>query len=227
MESDRTGTMEADVSIVADYRQDCSHIVESGFSSTSKKSPDSCLGDLHPLYMVLGERLVTTKIGGQVMTKGKAFSVMTAKLPGIHGFPHLQGDELKKKYERYFDLYKRAREWLAETGSGLTEEEISLGYTNEKNMHEKCPHFYRMNAIFGNRANVNPPALGSLGLGSEEIPTVVDSQLPGIEECQTGVEIPEESRNVEENHADDFLAEEFYVDAEPTDGDEEVHTEHA
>ncbi|KAL3687922.1 hypothetical protein R1sor_014231 [Riccia sorocarpa] len=276
MEHDRAGTMEADVPIVADYRQDCSHIVESGFSSASKKSPDSSLGDFHPVSSVgtpaveinqfgLGvmaprvtdasirkpkcsvqdyEQIVNyiedpvnfaalhgagkkTKIDGQVMTKGKAFSVMAAKLSGNHGFPHLQGDELKKRYERYYDMYKRAREWLAGTGSGLTEEEISLGYTIEKKMHEKCPHFYRMNAIFGNRANVNPPALGSLGLGSEEIPSVVDSQLPGIEECQIGVEIPEESRIVEEDHADEFLAEEFYVDAEPTDGDEEVHTEHA
>ncbi|KAL3685063.1 hypothetical protein R1sor_003085 [Riccia sorocarpa] len=148
------------------------------------------------------------------MTKGKAFSIMAVNLSGNHGFPHLQGDELKKRYERYYDMYKRAREWLAVTGSGLTEEEISLGYTIEKKMHEKCPHIYRINVVFGNRANVNPSALGSLGLGSEEILSVVDSQLPGIEECQIGVEIPEESRIVEEDHGDDFLAEEFYVEAE-------------
>lgn len=114
--------------------------------------------------------------GGKCHTKATAFGIMAAQLSGRGGFPQVTGDELRKRFDRYVNMFKKAKELQNSTGGGLSEVEISQGMTMEDKLNNKCPHFFRMNAIFGERANIVPPAEGSYGLPSDEEIVGLDSQ---------------------------------------------------
>ncbi|KAL3690069.1 hypothetical protein R1sor_016378 [Riccia sorocarpa] len=109
-----------------------------------------------------------TKITRKTLTKVTAFGHMAVTLCA-QGFVKCIGVIMGKKVERYVCTYKNARTFYLGTGSGLTEAEIATGLTLEQKMNAKCHYFFRMHALFGARANVEPPAVGDAGLPAEMI----------------------------------------------------------
>lgn len=49
-------------------------------------------------------------------------------------------------------------------GGGLTEANIEVGLTIKEKLEEHYPHFERIHAILGERANINPSSLALLGM---------------------------------------------------------------
>ncbi|KAL3687634.1 hypothetical protein R1sor_013943 [Riccia sorocarpa] len=109
-----------------------------------------------------------TKITGKTLTKVTAFGHMAVTLCA-QGFIKCSGVIMGKKVARYICTYKNARTFYLGTGSGLTEAEIAAGLTLEQKMNAKCHYFFRMHALFGARANVDPPTVGDVGLPAELI----------------------------------------------------------
>ncbi|KAL3699210.1 hypothetical protein R1sor_017232 [Riccia sorocarpa] len=107
-----------------------------------------------------------TKITGKTLTKVTAFGHMAVTLCA-QGFVKCSGVIMGKKVARYISTYKNARTFYLGTGSGLTEAEIAAGLTLEQKMNAKCHYFFRMHALYGARANVEPPAVGDAGLPAE------------------------------------------------------------
>ncbi|KAL3697289.1 hypothetical protein R1sor_011365 [Riccia sorocarpa] len=123
-----------------------------------------------------------TKITGKTLTKVTAFGHMAITLCA-QGFVKCSGVIMGKKVARYVCTYKNARTFYLSTGSGLTEAEIDAGLTLEQKMNAKCHYFFRMHALFGARANVEPPAVGDAGLPAELVFDVpAEPMLSGDEE---------------------------------------------
>ncbi|KAL3683230.1 hypothetical protein R1sor_001252 [Riccia sorocarpa] len=114
-----------------------------------------------------------TKITGKTLTKVTAFGHMVVTLCA-RGFIKYSGVIMGKKVARYVETYKKARTFYLGTGSGLTAAEIAAGLTLEQKMNAKCHYFFRMHALFGARANVEPPAVGYAGLPAEIVFDVRD-----------------------------------------------------
>ncbi|KAL3692747.1 hypothetical protein R1sor_006398 [Riccia sorocarpa] len=55
---------------------------------------------------------------------------------------------------------KKARDFYKSTGTCLTNEEIPASLTLEQKMNLMCQYFFRMHALFGGRANIEPHAVG-------------------------------------------------------------------
>ncbi|CAM6109821.1 unnamed protein product [Calypogeia fissa] len=68
----------------------------------------------------------------------------------------LSGVNLMKRLERYYDSYKRALNLKNSTGVSVTTEELQVGFTMESKVKKICPHFQRMDDLFGERPNVLP-----------------------------------------------------------------------
>ncbi|KAL3688710.1 hypothetical protein R1sor_015019 [Riccia sorocarpa] len=117
-----------------------------------------------------------TKITGKTLTKVTAFGHMAVTLCA-QGFVKCSGVIMRKKVARYVCTYKNARTFYLSTGSGLTEAEIDAGLTLEQKMNAKCHYYFRMHALFGARANIEPPAVGDAGLPAELV-----FDVPGL--CQ-------------------------------------------
>ncbi|KAL3680853.1 hypothetical protein R1sor_023809 [Riccia sorocarpa] len=107
-----------------------------------------------------------TRITGKTLTKVTAFGHMAVTLCA-QGFVKYSGVIMGKKVARYISTYKNARTFYLGTGSGLTEAEIAAGLTLEQKMNAKCHYFFRMHALYGARANVEPHAVGDAGLPAE------------------------------------------------------------
>ncbi|KAL3691625.1 hypothetical protein R1sor_005276 [Riccia sorocarpa] len=107
-----------------------------------------------------------TKITRKTLTKVTAYGHMAVTLCA-QGFVKYSGVIMGKKVARYISTYKTARTFYLGTGSGLTEAEIDAGLTLEQKMNAKCHFFFRMHALFGARANVEPPAVGDARLPAE------------------------------------------------------------
>ncbi|KAL3691501.1 hypothetical protein R1sor_005152 [Riccia sorocarpa] len=107
-----------------------------------------------------------TKITGKTLTKVTAFGHMAVTLCA-QGFVKCSGVIMRKKVARYVCTYKNARTFYLGTGSGQTEAETAAGL--EHKMNAKCHYFFRMDALFSARANVEPPAVGDAGLPAEMI----------------------------------------------------------
>ncbi|KAL2644196.1 hypothetical protein R1flu_011783 [Riccia fluitans] len=84
---------------------------------------------------------------------------------------------MQKKFDKYLASFKKAREWSMSTGAGLTEEEVTRGMTIEKKLNQRCPFYHKMYAIFGQRANIVPPATAEYGL-PPELEVEEDSSVP-------------------------------------------------
>lgn len=77
----------------------------------------------------------------------------------LHGWGFVRfvsyGDNLSKRYGRYKKRYQEALATKQDSGGGLTELEIEQGMTIEDKLERLCPHFKRMHALLGERANMN------------------------------------------------------------------------
>lgn len=56
-----------------------------------------------------------------------------------------------------------------DSGTGLMLIEMRAGITLESKLKKICPHFARMHALYGERANVNPPCTGGARLPGPEL----------------------------------------------------------
>ncbi|KAL3691188.1 hypothetical protein R1sor_004839 [Riccia sorocarpa] len=125
-----------------------------------------------------------TKVGGKFQTKTTAFGVMAVQLQSL-GFPPCTAKNLYKKVNRYKVRYETALSMLKETGGGLTDEDINRGLTIEDKLNKACPFFNRMDALFGTKANIVPPATCELGIpGVQAIE--LNSDEEGFSEEETG-----------------------------------------
>ncbi|KAL3693882.1 hypothetical protein R1sor_007533 [Riccia sorocarpa] len=61
---------------------------------------------------------------GKTWTKVTTFGHMAVTL-SAQGFPACNGIVMGKKYKRYVETYKKARNFYKSTGSGLTSEEVA------------------------------------------------------------------------------------------------------
>ncbi|KAL3685952.1 hypothetical protein R1sor_003974 [Riccia sorocarpa] len=128
-------------------------------------------------------KILKTFVGGKCMSKTKAFHIMASHLRNVAGFPDVTGEEMKKRFERYVAMYKKARGFKDSTGQGLSEKELEKGMTIEDKLEKICPHFGRMHTILGQRANIAPPAEESAGLPSDaEDADMIISDSQAIEE---------------------------------------------
>ncbi|KAL3679213.1 hypothetical protein R1sor_022169 [Riccia sorocarpa] len=126
-----------------------------------------------------------TPVGGKCMSKAQAFNIMAAHLRNVDGFPDVTGEEMKKRFDRYVSMYKKAKGFKESTGRGLSEKELEKGMTIEEKVEKICPHFASMHAILGQRANIAPPAEESCGLPNADVDWLgLDSQPPP-ENCET------------------------------------------
>ncbi|KAL3677214.1 hypothetical protein R1sor_027162 [Riccia sorocarpa] len=120
-----------------------------------------------------------TKIGGKNFTKTTAFRHMAVSLCA-QGFPTCNGRLMGKKYYRYLEMYKKARTFYLGTGAGLTDADVAARLTLEEKMNRQCHFFMRMHALYGSRANIDPPAVGDAGLPDDSMfggaPFFFDSQ---------------------------------------------------
>ncbi|CAM6115431.1 unnamed protein product [Calypogeia fissa] len=89
-----------------------------------------------------------------------------AAVLGIHSnFCQLTGPNLQKRFERYSDMYKRALIKKKSTGAGLTVEELQSGDSLDAQLEKICPHFDRMDWLYGERHNALPPCELNSGVG--------------------------------------------------------------
>lgn len=116
-----------------------------------------------------------TKVGAKYMTKAAAWDIAAAELKAL-GFPETNGINLQKKWYRLFLKFKEAKGVSRQTGGGLTEDELEQGITLEDKLNGICEHFYKMDALFGSRANVEPPAQsGPMGFQHFDMMSIVPS----------------------------------------------------
>lgn len=106
-------------------------------------------------------------------------------LPQLHarGFPKFvsNGDNLGKRIVRYMAKYKEAENLKKSIGSGLTDHDIRLGLTFQQKLDKICPHFERLHALYGERPNVRPPALASVGYPGG-VPEFIETPTPMVAE---------------------------------------------
>ena len=62
-------------------------------------------------------------------------------------------------------MYKKAKGFQTNTGSGLIEADMQKGITLSQKLENICPHFTRVDAIYGERANISPPTWLEIGTG--------------------------------------------------------------
>ncbi|KAL3688854.1 hypothetical protein R1sor_015163 [Riccia sorocarpa] len=98
-----------------------------------------------------------TKVGGKNLTKTTAFGHMAVSLCA-QGFTLCNGNIMGKKVMRYVEMYKKARIFYLSKGAGLTDADIAAGLSFEQKMERLCHFFFRMHALYGARANIEPPA---------------------------------------------------------------------
>ncbi|KAL2633706.1 hypothetical protein R1flu_005185 [Riccia fluitans] len=130
-----------------------------------------------------------TKIGVRNPSKLTAFGMMAVHLMS-KCFPSCNGSNMQKKFNRYVASFRKAKEWSKSTGAGLTEEELERGMTIEVKLNKKCPFYFRMHALFGHRANIEPPALADGGLPDNEDDKLADGGLPDNKGDEEDVYIP-------------------------------------
>lgn len=109
-----------------------------------------------------------TKVAGKFRSKKTVFNCMLIQLHDV-GFPDFvrTGVNLGARMTRYMRRYKDANIFLKDTGSGLTAAETDAGLTLDDKLEKMCPHFHRMHAMFGERANIEPPAIACLGFPND------------------------------------------------------------
>ncbi|KAL3677262.1 hypothetical protein R1sor_027210 [Riccia sorocarpa] len=154
------------------------------------------------------------KVGGKNLTKTTAFGHMAVSL-SAQGFQLCSGSIMGKKVMRYVQMYKNARTFYLSTGAGLTEADIAAGLSFEQKMEQKCHFFYRMHALYGARANIEPPAVSDLGLPDDCIFDTTslfpDSQLvPNVAASAIHLELSGDEEEAADREEDpmDFLDEE-------------------
>ncbi|CAM6089587.1 unnamed protein product [Calypogeia fissa] len=109
-----------------------------------------------------------TKVGAKHQKRAvvmKQFHVAISEF----GFPKdISIPNFTKRYQRYVARYKEAQLWRVQTGRGLTEEEIANGVTIDEKLNKLCPHFHRMDEIFGARPNVAPEIEADVGVNDAD-----------------------------------------------------------
>lgn len=104
-------------------------------------------------------------VGKKLPLKKTVFKDMLAMLHS-QGFVKFvkTGENLGKRFNRYISKWKEASAMKNDSGAGLTVVDLWMGITLDDKLEKICPHFERMNALYGERANAAPPALSQSGI---------------------------------------------------------------
>lgn len=70
----------------------------------------------------------------------------------------LDGKAMRERFARYKKLYVDTRALFDHTGFGVTEKDAKKGiFLLSHKLESECPHYDRMHALFGGKANIEPP----------------------------------------------------------------------
>lgn len=117
-----------------------------------------------------------TTVGGKPMiTNAKAFTQMAQRLhqrrSSTKNLLLLTSRNMQQRWDTYRGRFKTALNMSKhQTGAGLSNAELDKGMSFQEKLENKCPHFQRMKALYGKKANVKPAATVELGVYSNATP---------------------------------------------------------
>ncbi|MBW0561706.1 hypothetical protein O181_101421 [Austropuccinia psidii MF-1] len=132
----------------------------------------------------------TTKmnVGERLMTRKAAYKLFAGHLNSLNLGLALTGRHCEQRFSNYKKKNLATRMWAANTGAGLSEEE--MGMTIQKKLETMCPCYERMNQIFVSKPNViafnelNTTSQDPINVGS---PFKEDSDLEAFSDCESGI----------------------------------------
>ncbi|CAM6127660.1 unnamed protein product [Calypogeia fissa] len=111
---------------------------------------------------------------------------------------HGTRDNLRKRFNRYYAKYKEALALKNDSGAGLSIREMRAGISMDDKLDRLCPHFARLDVLYGERHNVDQPALSSVGIpGVPEVYREALSDDDSPIEHQSGPEMNELGDNTQ------------------------------
>ncbi|CAM6125030.1 unnamed protein product [Calypogeia fissa] len=111
---------------------------------------------------------------------------------------HGTRDNLGKRFNRYYAKYKEALALKNDCGAGLSIREMRVGISMDDKLDRLCPHFARLDVLYGERHNVDQPTLSSVGIpGVSEVYREALSDDDSPIEHQSGPEMNESGDNTQ------------------------------
>lgn len=144
-----------------------------------------------------------TEVGLRHPNKKTVYAVMLREMLPF-GFPRYvsNGDNLGKRFQRFEAKFKEALIFKNSIGAGVTEAELARGVTFADKLEKICPHFSRMHALYGERANVAPQSMLTFGLPGR--PQLIQTLRTNADLLQEG--LPGDDAYVTEDLARKFVA---------------------
>ncbi|KAF9910297.1 hypothetical protein EC991_006796, partial [Linnemannia zychae] len=128
-----------------------------------------------------------TVIGAPNKTKTHGYSVLAqAVTKQSKGRLNINGKAMRERFQRHMKTYTEAKRKADSTGFGVTEDDTRKSlYTVAHKLESMCTCYARMDALFGQRANITP---------LHEHATIVSAQ--GQDGCQDSSTAPRRSRRL-------------------------------
>ncbi|KAG6574447.1 reverse transcriptase [Phytophthora cinnamomi] len=106
-----------------------------------------------------------TTVGGKAkITKSAAYTQMAAHLRSkTKKYESLKPRNMQQRWENVVKKFREVLKLQGGTGMGLTAAEIRQGVSLPTKLEKMCPCFYRLEALFGERPNMNAHATVELG----------------------------------------------------------------
>ncbi|KAG6614051.1 uncharacterized protein IUM83_10136 [Phytophthora cinnamomi] len=106
-----------------------------------------------------------TTVGGKAkITKSAAYTQMAAHLRSkTKKYESLKPRNMQQRWENVVKKFREVLKLQGGTGMGLTAAEIRQGVSLPTKLEKMCPCFYRLEALFGERPNMNAHATVVLG----------------------------------------------------------------
>ncbi|OWY95169.1 hypothetical protein PHMEG_00034895 [Phytophthora megakarya] len=115
--------------------------------------------------MIHGSSKKTTV--GHKVTKADAFKRLAEHLcekSETPNLPLISSESMRRRWKTYKDKFvKTLAAKRSETGMGLTEKEMKKGLTVPAKLNKMCPHFSRMEDLFGEKSNITAASTTELG----------------------------------------------------------------
>lgn len=118
-----------------------------------------------------------TTVTGQTMNRNTSLNTFATHINGLYNVRHriskglisqqmnLSGRGLDQRLIRYKANYMKARKWTKDTGAGISDKDNQRGiFTTAEKKEDICPHFEKMEALFGDKPNVTPFAIFDSGV---------------------------------------------------------------
>ncbi|KAG6623733.1 uncharacterized protein IUM83_01848 [Phytophthora cinnamomi] len=151
-----------------------------------------------------------TTVGGKAkITKSAAYTQMAAHLRSkTKKYESLKPRNMQQRWENVVKKFREVLKLQGGTGMGLTAAEIRQGVSLPTKLEKMCPCFYRLEALFGERPNMNAHATVELGAVvcttvTESVPTETKAYARNAEAKIEflGAKLEEEKRQWNEKQA--------------------------